>query len=63
MARNVVATTVRATMKVARATVAGATRMTAMTVTAAATAATMMPNCDIQNKQILSRHQWQRSCW
>jgi len=38
----VVATTVRATTKAARATVAGASRMTA-------TAATMTPNCDKDN--------------
>jgi len=56
-ARNVVVTTARAMMKAAKATVAGATRTTATMVTTSATAATMMPNGDKHNNQILSRHQ------
>jgi len=47
--RNLVVTTVRATTKAERATVAGATRTTATMMTAmatAATAATMTPNVD-----------------
>ena len=47
MARNVVATAVRATMKVARATASEATRTTAAT---AAMVATMMPNGDKDNE-------------
>jgi hypothetical protein len=66
MARNVVVTTVRATTKAARATVAGAMRTTATTVTtmvASATVAAMMtPNGDKHNNQILSRHK-QRGRW
>ena len=62
-ARNVVVTAARATTKVARVTVAGATRMTATTVTTAATAATMTPNGDKHNNQILSRHQRQGTWW
>jgi len=49
MARNVVATTARAKSKSARATVAGATRMTgtrAATVATATTSVTMTPNGD-----------------
>ena len=59
MARNVVVTTARATTKVARATVAEATRTTATTVTTVTTVATMTPNGDKHNNQILSRHQRQ----
>jgi hypothetical protein len=62
-ARNVVATAVRATTKVAWVTVAGATRTTATTVTMAAMAATMTPNCDIRNNKILSRYQWRGTWW
>ena len=55
MARNMVVTTARATMKAARVTVAGATRTTATIVTTTtATAATMTPNGDKHNNQILS---------
>jgi len=57
--RNVVVRTARATLKVARATVAGARRTTATTVTTAATAAMMSPNGNKHNNQILSRHQRQ----
>ena len=53
--RTVVVTTARATTKAARATVAGATRTTAtMVTTTAAVAATMTPNGDKHNNQILS---------
>jgi hypothetical protein len=63
-AMNVVVTTVRATTKATRATVAGATRTTAtMMTTAAAMAATMMPNRDKHNNQILSQHQWRGTWW
>ena len=57
MARNMVMMPARATTKVARAMVAGATRMTATMATPmamAATAATMMPNGDKHNNQILT---------
>jgi len=60
MARNVVVMPARATTKVARATVAGAMRMTATmatTMAMAATGATVMPNGDKHNNQILIRHQ------
>ena len=64
MARNVVGTTARATAKAARATVAGATRMTAtMVTTTAAAAATMTPNGDKHKNQILSRHQRRQMWW
>jgi len=71
MARNVVVTTARATTKVARATVTGATRttaamamvMTAATTATAATAATMAPNGDKHNNQILSQHQRRGTWW
>ena len=57
-------TTARATTKATRVTVAKATRTTAMMVrTTAATAATMMPNGDKHNNQILCQHQWQRTWW
>jgi len=68
MARNVVVTTARATTKVARATVTGATRTTAamamvMTAATTATAATMAPNGDKHNNQILSQHQRRGTWW
>ena len=61
MARNVVATTVRAKSKAARVTVAGATRMTATRAATAAMAAatttvTMMPNVDKDNKDDNSKN-------
>jgi len=60
----VVVTKAMAMTKVERATVAGATRMTAKTVTMAANAATVMPNGNKHNNQILSRHQRQeQECW
>jgi hypothetical protein len=49
-ARNVVATTVRVTMKAARATVAGATRTTATTVATVVTMTPMTPNGDEDNE-------------
>ena len=49
MARSVVATTVRATMKVARATVPEATRTTAATAATAMRVATKTPNDDKDN--------------
>ena len=66
MARNVVVMTARAMTKAAGATVAGATRMTATTVmmmAMAATVATMTPNGDKHNNQILSQHQWRGTWW
>ena len=57
MARNVVVTTARATTKVARAAVAGATRTTATTVTMAATATTMTPNSGKDNEDDICHHQ------
>ena len=61
MARNVVATTVRAKSKSARATVAGATRMTgtrAATVATATTSATMTPNGDKDSKDGNSKNNY-----
>ena len=57
--RTAVVTTARATTKAARAaTVAGATRMTAMMVmTAATAAATMTPNGDKDNEDGICRRQ------
>jgi hypothetical protein len=66
MARNVVVKTVRATTKAARETVAGATSKTATMVTTTATAvmvATMMPNGNKHNNQILSQRQWRGTWW
>ena len=71
MAKIMLVTTARAMMKAARATVAGAMRTKAtivttativMTATVTATAATMMPNSNKHNNQILSQHQ-QRGTW
>ena len=66
MARNLVVTTARATTKVARATVTGARRTTAAMVMTAATmamAATMAPNSNKHNNQILSQHQRRGTWW
>ena len=64
MVRTVVVKTGRATTKAARAaTVAGATRTMVTMVTAAATAATMTPNGDKHNNQILSQYLWRGTWW
>ena len=63
MARNVVVTTARATMKAARAMVAGATRTTSMKMTTTATmatAATMTPNDDKDNEDGICNSQQRR---
>jgi hypothetical protein len=63
-ARNVVVTTARATMKAARATVAGSNTRTMATMvttaTKAAMAATMTPNGDKDNDDGICRHQQRR---